>query len=208
MLNWNSRYSEPGFAYGTEPNDFLSAQLAELPRGKTLCVAEGEGRNAVFLARHGHEVIAVDSSSVAMLKAGKLAKDSGVNITTITCDLAEFSIEVESLDAVISIFCHLPPAMRRALHSRIVAGLKPGGALLLEAYTPAQLAHGTGGPADASMTMTLQQLEHELQGLDFEIARELERDVIEGKYHTGTGAVVQVLARKPEEATTPYIPYL
>ena len=197
MLDWNDRYREPGFAYGTEPNDFLAAEAARLSPGRTLCVAEGEGRNAVHLARLGHEVIAVDASSVAMEKAARLAADNGVSITTITADLADHVIEPQGFDNVVSIFCHLPPVPRRRLHADIVRGLKPGGHLLLEAYTPAQIALGTGGPPDPALTMTLAQLREELAGLDFLIGRELEREVVEGRYHTGRGAVVQVLARKP-----------
>lgn len=193
---WDERYSEPGFAYGTEPNDFLRERAAQLEPGRTLSLAEGEGRNAVFLAGLGHEVTAVDASAVGLDKARQLAAERGLDIDTRVADLAAFEIEPGAWDNIVSIFCHLPPEVRRRLHRAVVAGLRPGGMLLLEAYTPAQIALGTGGPPVPELTMTLDALREELAGLTFLHAAELEREVIEGRYHTGRAAVVQVLARK------------
>lgn len=193
---WDERYSEPGFAYGTEPNDFLRERAAQLQPGRTLSLAEGEGRNAVFLAGLGHEVTAVDASAVGLDKARQLAAERGLDIDTRVADLAAFEIEPGAWDNIVSIFCHLPPEVRRRLHRAVVAGLRPGGMLLLEAYTPAQIALGTGGPPVAELTMTLDALREELAGLNFLHAAEREREVIEGRYHTGRAAVVQVLARK------------
>jgi SAM-dependent methyltransferase len=163
-----------------------------------LSLAEGEGRNALFLARRGFDVLAVDSSSVGLEKATKLAEEHGESISTQQADLAEFQIEKESWDAVVSVFCHVPRAVRAELHRKVVAGLKPGGVLILEAYTPKQLEHGTGGPQDAALTMQLDDLKKELEGLELVHALETEREVIEGKYHNGHAAVVQVIAVKPD----------
>ena len=193
---WDERYGAKEYAYGTDPNGFLVEHMTKIPTGKVLCLAEGEGRNAVYLAKHGYDVTAVDASSVGLQKAQRLARESGVSISTIVSDLADYSIEPNSLQGVVSIFCHVPKSLRQDLHRRVVAGLKPGGILLLEAYTPAQLQHGTGGPPDEAMTMQLQDLEQELAGLEIILAQEIERDVIEGLYHTGRGAVVQVIGRK------------
>jgi len=193
---WDERYSEPGFAYGTEPNDFLRERAAQLEPGRTLSLAEGEGRNAVFLAGLGHEVTAVDASAVGLDKARQLAAERGLDIDTRVADLAAFGIEPGAWDNIVSIFCHLPPEVRRRLHRAVVAGLRPGGMLLLEAYTPAQIALGTGGPPVPELTMTLDALREELEGLTFLHAAELEREVVEGRYHTGRAAVVQVLARR------------
>ena len=190
---WDQRYSEPDYAYGTEPNDFLRAMAARLPPGRLLSLGEGEGRNAVWLAEQGYAVTAVDSSAVGLGKARRLASERGVHLETCHADLAEFPIEPEAWDAVVSIFCHLPPALRRQVHRRVVQGLRPGGMLLLEAYTPRQLAFATGGPPLAEMTMDLIGLRTELTGLEFLFAEELEREVHEGRYHTGHGAVVQLL---------------
>ncbi|WP_019594236.1 bifunctional 2-polyprenyl-6-hydroxyphenol methylase/3-demethylubiquinol 3-O-methyltransferase UbiG [Thioalkalivibrio sp. ALM2T] len=196
---WDERYAEDDYVYGTEPNDFLRAAVANVPRGRALCLAEGEGRNAVFLAQQGFEVLAVDSSAVGLQKAQRLAEDRGVQIETLVADLADYAIEPDSWDLIVSIFCHLPADVRHRLHTEVVAGLRPGGVFILEAYTPAQLEWGTGGPPTAELMMTREALTEELDGLEFEEAVERERDVIEGRFHTGRGAVVQVLAHKPRQ---------
>ena len=193
---WDQRYRGDGFAYGTEPNDFLVSVSERLATGKVLCIAEGEGRNAAFLALRGHDVTAVDYSSVGLAKANDLAARHGVRITTRLADLTDFDFERERWDGIVSIFCHLDPSLRRSVHTRIVGALKPGGLLALEAYTPQQLALGTGGPPKRELLVTLDELKTELTGLEFVIGRELERHVAEGTFHQGRSAVVQVLARK------------
>jgi SAM-dependent methyltransferase len=198
MIIWDERYSAEEYVYGTDPNDFLAEHFGNIPKGSVLCLAEGEGRNAVFLARHGYTVIAVDSSAVGLEKARRLAEKSAVDIRTIVTDLADFKIQPGSLEGVVSIFCHIPKVTRQGLHRDIITGLKPGGVLILEAYTPAQLEFGTGGPATDELTMMLSDLLSELAGLEILLAREIERDIIEGIYHTGRGAVVQLIAKKPE----------
>ncbi|HEX8609250.1 MAG TPA: class I SAM-dependent methyltransferase, partial [Pedobacter sp.] len=185
---WNERYSEQGFAYGTKPNDFLQANIESLTKGKTLCLAEGEGRNAVFLAMHGFDVTAVDLSSVGLEKSRRLADENGVAIKTIVADLSDFEIEENFWDTIVSIWAHVPAIVRRSLHTKVVAGLKPKGTFLLEAYTPKQVEFGTGGPK-IDMTMSLEMLRQELSPLRFEISREIEREVQEGKYHNGHSAV-------------------
>lgn len=191
---WDERYSVEEYVYGTRPNDFLASVVDRLPMGRVLCLAEGEGRNAVFLAERGFEVTAIDNSAVGLAKARKLAGQRGVHIETIVTDLAHYEIVPTSWDVIVAIFCHLPPPLRRAVHAQAVAGLRPGGAFVLEAYTPAQLRHGTGGPPVVELTMTLDGLRDELAGLRFEHAAEIERDIQEGRFHAGVGAVVQVLA--------------
>jgi SAM-dependent methyltransferase len=190
---WNQRYSQSGFAYGTEPNDFLGSVVEKIPKGRVLSLGEGEGRNAVYLASLGYNVTAVDSSDVGLAKARQLAADRGVTLTTIAADLAEFQIESESWDGIISIFCHLPTAVRMPLHRRVTSGLKLGGAFVLEAYAPKQLLLGTGGPRDVDRLLTLAILDQELSGLRLVHALEMERDVQEGKYHTGLSSVVQII---------------
>jgi len=193
---WNERYSQPGFAYGTDPNAFLVSIAGRIPRGRILSLAEGEGRNAVFLASLGCAVTAVDASDVGLAKASRLAAERGVAIDTVVADLARFRIEPGSWDGIVSIFCHLPKELRAAVHRAAVEGLKRGGIFVLEAYTPRQLAFGSGGPQSAELMMTLDDLRPELAGLDFIHARELERDVVEGRFHTGRASVVQVLGMK------------
>lgn len=194
---WEQRYSAEAYLYGTEPNEFLRANAHLLPAGATMCLAEGEGRNAVHLAGLGREVHSVDLTEAGVAKTLRLAQQQGVQVAAVVGDLAEFDLGVDRWPAMVSIFAHMPPAVRRDLHARVVRALAPGGVLLLEAYTPAQIGRGTGGPAVPEMTMTLEGLRDELAGLEFVHAAELEREVVEGPGHTGVGAVVQVIARKP-----------
>ncbi len=193
---WNDRYSSGHYIYGTEANVFLAENVNRLPRGNILCVAEGEGRNAVFLARQGYNVTAVDGSEVAREKALKLAAKHKVNINYIVADLTSFDLGIEQWDGVVSIFCHLPPALRQSVHQRLCRALKPGGVLLLEAYTPNQLKYATGGPKDEAMMMSVPLLEKELKPLHFQHLLELKRNIVEGTGHTGDGAVVQAIAIK------------
>jgi len=194
---WDERYQPDDYVYGTSPNDFLQGQVDRLPMGRILCPAEGEGRNAVFLAERGFDVTAVDQSSVGLAKAHKLATERGVDITTVVADLTDFQIEPQAWDGIVSIFAHMPPEARRHLHREVVSGLRSGGVFLLEAYRPEQLRYGTGGPPTAEMMMDLNELRVELAGLDFDYAADTVRDIHEGRLHSGQGAVVQVVARKP-----------
>lgn len=193
---WDEEYSVDEYVYGESPNDFLLEMTASLKMGKVLCLAEGEGRNAVHLVKHGFSATAVDSSIVGLKKAEKLAQKHGLTIETIHADLANYTIGENTWDSIISISCHLPPALRRKVHRSVVSGLKEGGTFLLEAYTPKQLEFGTGGPPSAEFTMELETLKKELEGLEFIHGKELIRDVVEGINHTGKGSVVQVLAKK------------
>ncbi len=194
---WDDRYGQPGFAYGTEPNDWLAAQAALIPKGRVLSVADGEGRNGVFLASLGHDVTSVDASPVGLAKASALAAARGVPLTTVVADLAEFEIEPIAWQGIVSIFCHLPAPLRRRVHAQVVRGLAPGGVFILEAYTVAQLKRGTGGPKAAELLPSLDDLRAELEGLELVHAAEREREVHEGAFHDGPSDVVQVVARKP-----------
>lgn len=195
---WDERYASDEFYYGTEPNDFLAAQASRLPpRARVLCLAEGEGRNAVFLAGLGHQVTAVDGSAVGLRKAQRLAAQRGVALETVTADLADYALGDQQWDAVVSVWCHLPEPLRRQVHAGVVRGLVPGGWLILEAYHPRQIGRGTGGPPTPALMMTLDALRLELAGLEWQHAAEIERDVREGPGHSGPSAVTQVVARKP-----------
>ena len=193
---WNDRYAVAGHVYGEAPNAFVAEVAPEIPAGPVLCLAEGEGRNAVHLATLGHRVTAVDQSEVGLAKARRLAGARGVEIETVLADLANYTIAANAWAGIIATFAHLPPALRGRIHREVVAGLRPGGVFVLEAYTLAQLALGTGGPKSPELLMTLAGLRDELPGLELLIGREIERDVIEGDGHTGRGAVVQILARR------------
>lgn len=202
---WNSRFSVQEYVYGTKPNDFLAESAPSMPPApaRVLSLGEGEGRNAVYLASLGHRVTAVDASDVGLRKAEKLAAERGVSLETVVSDLADYPFTPGAWDAVVAIFCHLPMPLRRQVHRAAAASLRPGGVLILEAYTPAQLALRTGGPPVRELLYTADELHEDFEGLELPILRERERDVLEGKLHTGRAAVVQVLGRKPGGASSP-----
>ncbi len=192
---WNERYRIEEYVYGTEPNDFLREHAVKLT-GPVLSVAEGEGRNAVFLAGMGLEVVGVDGAEVGLAKGERLAQMRGVKVRWVHSNLAHYDPGHHAFNAVVSIFAHTEPDIRKVLHDKLARCLKPGGLLLLEAYTPAQACRETGGPRDPALCMSVALLREELPGFDFQIAREVEREVIEGKLHTGMASVVQILAVK------------
>lgn len=192
---WDERYASDEFAYGTEPNDFLMEHSGMLS-GPVLSLAEGEGRNAVFLASLGLQVLGVDSSTVGLAKAQKLASLKGVSIQTATVDLAAYTPSADSFGAVVSISAHLPSHVRKRLHRLVAQSIKPGGVILLEGYSEAQINRNTGGPKDADMLLTLSDIEQEFPSFEVLLSREVERDVIEGRFHTGLASVVQFIGRR------------
>lgn len=195
---WEERYGDTTYLYGTEPNRFLSEAVAEIPTGRVLCLADGEGRNGVYLATLGHRVTSVDLTEAGMAKADRLAADSGVEITTVIADLADYDLGNQQWDLIVSIFAHTPPTTRRQLHRNVASALTPGGRLVLEAYTPDQIGRGTGGPPNPELTMTLDGLRDELVDMEIDHGVETVRFVGEGRGHTGDGAVVQVIATSAE----------
>lgn len=197
---WDERYSEPGFAYGTEPNDFLKAEYQRIPAGgRVLCLAEGEGRNAVFLAEQGYDVTAMDLSEVGLNKAQRLADDRGVTIITQVADMADYHFEANSWDAVVSIWAHVPVNVRQQVHAQIAQALKPSGVYLFEAYTYEQTKMDAvgGPPADQPDRFgSLLHLRDELSELDEVLGIEKQRMVSEGNRHQGLSAVVQFIGKK------------
>lgn len=194
---WNARYAEAGFVYGTEPNDFLREQIGVIAKGgDVLCLAEGEGRNAVFLAQQGFKITAVDLSETGLAKAKTLASERGVTIETRVSDLSVFDYGTDRWDAVISIWAHMPREVRAPIHRQLKNAIKKSGVLILEHYHPDQLSYGTGGPKDADMMLTLAELHADFDGWDFLVANEVERDVHEGGGHSGLSKVTQIVARR------------
>ena len=192
---WNERYAGGDFAYGTEPNSFL-AQHAKILVGPVLSLAEGEGRNAVFLASLGLDVLGVDGSKVGLAKAQELATSRGLAIRTEVADLATYVPLENSFGSVVSISAHIPSIARKRLHRLVERCLQPGGIVLLEAYTKAQIAMDTGGPKDPDMLMSREELEKEFPNCEPILSQEIEREVVEGSFHTGLASVVQFIARK------------
>ncbi len=192
---WNKRYANSNYVYGTEPNSFLAEQC-HLLSGPVLSLSEGEGRNAVFMAAQGLDVLGVDISQVALEKAHQLAKSRGVEIRTVVADLATFVPEENHYGAVVSISAHLPSAIRHRLYPFIERALKPNGLILLEAYSENQLAKNSGGPKQLDMLMSVAKLQREFPNLEPILLQEIEREVFEGEGHTGLASVVQYIARK------------
>ncbi|MBS1245925.1 MAG: SAM-dependent methyltransferase [Proteobacteria bacterium] len=195
---WNSRYAEPGYAYGTEPNAFLVSQKKYLkPGGKALAVADGEGRNGVWLAQQGLDVLSVDASEVGLRKTQELAADRGVAIRTEKVDLTTWKWPEQKFDVVAAIFIHFPPEVRARMHRRMFEALKPGGVLILEAFTPEQLTYKSGGPPVAEMLYTADMLRIDFAGGEILFIEEAIAELTEGNYHRGAGAVVRLVLRRP-----------
>ena len=194
---WDERYSGDGLVYGEAPNAFLAHMSDRLPnRGRALDIGAGEGRNALFLASRGLEVLAVDQSAIGMQKAQRLARERGLSLRTRVVDLQDFDAEPGSFDVISSIFVHLPAALRASVHAGVGRWLKPGGVFVLEAYAPDQLSRTTGGPKDPSLLAPREAILAELAGLEIEHQAALVRNVSEGQFHTGEASVVQVVARR------------
>jgi len=166
---------------------------------KRFVVVMREGRNAVFLATLGLDVHAVDGSEVGLAKAAKWASTNNVTISTEVADLSDFEPAPNRYGGVVSIFAHLPKSIRDRLYPLLVQTLRPGGILILEAYSENQYGRGTGGPRDLDLLMTCDKIEKGLVGLEPILLREVERQVVEGKFHTGMASVIQYVGKKPDQ---------
>lgn len=194
---WDERYSEEEYAYGAEPNDFLKAVIRETSSGVALCLAEGQGRNAVYLARLGFQVTAMDLSEVGLRRATELARVRGVSIRTEKGDMSTYPIPAESCDLIVSIFGHAMPEIRTRILREAMKGLRKGGLLVLEGYSKEQLPNPTGGPKIPEMLYSVEELREDI-GPEAELLllQRASREIHEGRYHNGMSEVVQLLARK------------
>ncbi len=195
---WNERYAAAEFAYGKEPNDFLAGlDLGQGGGKEVMCLAEGQGRNAVYLAGLGFAVTAVDLSETGLARTQELAAERGVQVRTLQADLGLLELEEASLDGIVMIFGHTPPAVRQHVHRQILRGLRPGGSFVLEGYRKEQLQYRTGGPHDESLLYSLEELIQDFGvGMEWEVAHAIEREIQEGAFHNGLSAVVQVYGRR------------
>jgi 2-polyprenyl-3-methyl-5-hydroxy-6-metoxy-1,4-benzoquinol methylase len=196
---WNKRFENADFIFGVEPNQYLRAQASLLtPGGRVLCVADGEGRNSVWLARQGLRVDAFDISEVGVAKARRLAADSGVAVDYSVADCDHWAWPAATYDAVVAIFVQFAdPPMRDRLFANMVRSLKPGGLLVLQGYTPRQLEYKTGGPPIVSHLYTEALLRASFAALDLIELREYEAELTEGTQHRGRSALIGLVARKP-----------
>ena len=200
--HWNERYQIDGYLFGAEPNEFLVAHADRLhPGRRVLCVADGEGRNSVWLARRGLEVEAFDISDVAVAKARRLATEHGVEVAFNIASVASFQWPHDRFDAVAAIFIQfLTPAERPVLFDRIFRALHPGGLLILEGYRLEQLAYATGGPSAPEQLYTEPQLIDELHAFEILELKSEDREMQEGASHRGMSALIEVVAQRPRSA--------
>ncbi len=195
---WEQRYSEKGWAYGTEPNQFLSTQAERFKPGmKALVVGDGEGRNGVWLAQRGLDVLSVDYSAAGLRKARELAIAKGTRVTTECVDLTQWIWPVAAFDAVVSVYLHFAPEVRTSMHRAMLHTLKPGGVLILEAFNKNQLQYKSGGPSVATMLYSSDELRADFSDAHIEVLNETVAQLNEGKYHVGPGAVLRMVLTNP-----------
>ncbi len=196
---WDERFSQPGYLFGTEPADFLVDHADYLKPGlRALAVADGEGRNSVFMAEQGVEVMAMDASAVAVEKAILLARERGVTVDWRIGDIDDWPWSAVQYDLVVGIFIQfMAPEVRARVFAGMIEALAPGGHLLLHGYTPEQLAFGTGGPPRAELLYTEDLLREAFADLDIVELRRHERVIREGTGHSGRSALIDLVARKP-----------
>jgi 2-polyprenyl-3-methyl-5-hydroxy-6-metoxy-1,4-benzoquinol methylase len=196
---WDQRFSAPEYVFGTSPNRFLASQAAWFrPGQRVLDVACGEGRNSVWLARRGCEVLGIDISPLGLQKARRLAEESGVQVAFEQADLRSWGWVPAAFDAVVCIFIQFAaPQDRRQLFEGFVRTLRPGGVLVLQGYTPKQIEYKTGGPPQAEHMYTEGMLRDAFSGMEMLHLREHEDDLAEGTKHVGRSALIDLVARKP-----------
>lgn len=195
---WQTRYSVPDYVFGTAPNAFLKSKAHILRKGSSaLAIADGEGRNGVFLAEQGLDVLSLDFSSVAQEKARKLAAERGVSLRIEQADVINWSYPAETFDVIAAIFFQFAtPPERETIFIGIKRTLKKGGLLLLEGYTPKQLEYKTGGPSKVENLYTRAMLEKAFADFSSLDIREYDAEIHEGAGHGGLSALIDVVAVK------------
>jgi SAM-dependent methyltransferase len=195
---WNNRFSIDGYVFGTEPNEWLRRHSTVWKSGSTiLCVADGEGRNSVWLAKQGHQVDAFDISDVGVAKARRLAKECQVNVDFTIADCDNFAWKPNRYDGVAAIFVQFAdPTLRARLFENMARSLKPGGSLLLVGYTPKQLDYGTGGPSVLSHLYTHEMMREAFGNLTIQVLEEYETELAEGEGHKGRSAVIGLIGTR------------
>jgi SAM-dependent methyltransferase len=198
LERWEARFAAPGYHFGTEPNAFLKSKAGLLKPGqKALSIADGEGRNGVFLAEQGLDVLAMDFSPTALAKSRALAKQRGVTIRTEQADLGTWDWPVEGFDVVAAIFFQFcAPALRARVFGNIKRALKPGGLLLMEGYRPEQLKYKTGGPSEVENLYTRALLEESFADFPSVEITEYDGEIHEGHGHGGMSALIDLVGRK------------
>lgn len=199
---WDQRYSEPGYAYGSEPNEYLKARLAGLEPGRILFPAEGEGRNAVYAALQGWQVTAFDQSPNGRIKAMELAAERGVNIEYLLGEFSDMHFVPGTFDAIALIYAHFPAEVKDAYHRKMETWLKPGGFIIFEAFSREHIPYreknpAVGGPSEEGLLYTTDDIRAYFTGYRILELAALPVELHEGKYHNGTGHVVRGFIQKP-----------
>jgi SAM-dependent methyltransferase len=196
--HWDARYAQPGWHYGESPNAFLLREAGRLaPGSRVLCVADGEGRNSLWLAEQGHAVTAFDLSPVAVDKARRWAQQRGLTADLHVAAWEDWPWSPEQFDAVVAIFIQfVGPGARERLFAQMWQTLRPGGLLLLHGYTTEQLKHGTGGPGRLENLYTLPLVRALLPQAQWLLLRAYEAELAEGRGHVGRSALLDGVARK------------
>jgi 2-polyprenyl-3-methyl-5-hydroxy-6-metoxy-1,4-benzoquinol methylase len=195
---WDERY-RGGWLFGQEPNAYLQAQGYRLRPGMTaLAVADGQGRNGVWLAQRGLAVTSIDISPLAMAHAKELAQQRAVEIQTVCADLTGWTAPEAAFDVIVEVYAHFPGAVRTAIHSNLTKALKPGGLFVFEGFHERQAGRASGGPKDPDMLYTPEKVARDLSAL--QILELLEGTVFlsEGIRHQGEAWIVRALARRPD----------
>jgi len=193
---WDERFSQEEYIYGKEPNLFLKETLIGLPAGKLILPGEGEGRNAVWAALNGWEVLAIDYSESGQKKALELAENNKVKINYELQDLEEMKLPENAFDAIAMIYVHLPETIRQKVHNELIKSLKPSGVLIMEAFHKNQLKYNSGGPKDVSLLYSADILEKDFAALDTVLLTEKQIMLEEGSWHKGEASVVQYIGKK------------
>jgi len=193
---WNERYGNDDYVYGKEPNQFFAQQLQQRMPGTIVLPCEGEGRNAVFAASLGWNVIAFDQSELGKDKAMLLAKEKKVNIQYTVSDALAMDLPENSVELVTFIYAHFPSNIRQAIHRKAIQWLKPGGSIILEAFNPTQLNKRSGGPKDISMLYTQEMLAVDFEVLKLTLHTTETIELQEGKLHQGLANVIRLIGVK------------
>lgn len=193
---WNERYQSADYIYGIQPNEFLVEHLTPLPIGEILFVAEGEGRNAVFAAKLGWHVTAIDFSQEGKKKALDLASANQVVIDYQVIEAEKYDYPTEKFDAIALIYAHFDEPIRSFIHQKCIDSLKKGGTILLEAFNKNQLNYTSGGPKKESMLYNTEMLEKDFKNLAVKNIIEMEVELAEGEFHNGTAEVIRFIGKK------------
>lgn len=196
---WNERFDKEEFIFGKEPNEYLVQKTAQYlkPNDSVLCIADGEGRNGVWLAKQGMRVTGFDVSDIALAKANQFANDNQVSIQYSLCDSDGFDWQVNSYDAVVGIFIQFAdPEMRARIFKQVHQTLKPGGLFILQGYTPKQLEYKTGGPSLIEHLYTEEMIRQLSQDFDILDLQCYEKELSEGARHTGMSALLGMVSKK------------